>query len=91
MAAITTIEVNSSLRRNLKFSTIHDLKNYFLSIKDQLPTSVKDFNFIARSPVFEIHTFVTVTTVCQKLYVLYKDATYKKMPTNKPLRHPLEL
>jgi hypothetical protein len=61
MAASTTIEVNSSLGRDLKFGTIHDLKNYFLSIKDQLPTSVENFDFIAKSPVFEIHTFVNAT------------------------------
>ncbi|PMD55347.1 uncharacterized protein K444DRAFT_617795 [Hyaloscypha bicolor E] len=61
IATTTTITVDSSLEAGLQFDTIHDLKNYFLSIKDQLPTSVKPFHFTAKSPVFDIHTYVNAT------------------------------
>jgi hypothetical protein len=42
--------------------TIPDLEKYFLSIKDQLPTRVQSFQFIAKSPVFEIRTLINATS-----------------------------
>jgi hypothetical protein len=42
--------------------TIPDIEKHFLSIKDQLPTSYQNFQFIAKSPMFDICTFVNATS-----------------------------
>jgi len=57
MAAAKEITVHSSLGPAIGFDTINDVKNYFLSIKYQLPSGAESFDFIAKSHVFDICTF----------------------------------
>ena len=57
------IRVHSSLPEEYVYlDTINDLKNYFLSIQDQLPTSLETFQFITKSPVFDIRIFINTTS-----------------------------